>query len=102
MRAFAHETPEDAGFTRISGKLEMGENCSHKGNFQAMKIGLVPKCSEEHSPVRGQGSRVRGQGSGVKTGVKYQDLGFLELFSRLNQLVTPILTPDHRPPTTDP
>ena len=62
----------------------MGENCSHKGNFQAMKMGLVSKCSEEHSPVRGQWSGVRGQGSGVKTGVKtgvkYQDLLFLELF----------------------
>ena len=57
--------------------LEMGENCSHKGNFQAMKMGLVPKCLEEHSPVRarGRGSGVRGQGSGVKTGIKYQDLG---------------------------
>ena len=40
----------------------MGENCSHKGNFQAMKMGLVSKCSEEHSPVRGQWSGVRGQG----------------------------------------
>ena len=55
-------------------------NCSHKLNFWAMKIRMVPKCSEEHSPVRGQWSGVRGQGSGVKTGVKYQDLGFLELF----------------------
>ena len=45
-----------------------------------MKMGLVPKCLEEHSTVRGQGLGVKGQGSGVKTGVKYQDLGFLELF----------------------
>ena len=80
----------------------MGENCSHGGNFLAMKMGLVPKCSEEHSPVRGQWLGVRGQGSGVKTGVKYQDLGFLELFSRLHQLVTPILTPDPQPTTPDP
>ena len=58
----------------------MGENSSHKGNFQAMKMGLVPKCLEEHSPVRGKWSGVRGQGSGVKTGVKYQDFVFLELF----------------------
>ena len=70
MRAFTHETPGDADFTRISGKLEMGENCSHKGNFQAMKMGLVPKCLEKHSAVRGQGLGVRGQGSGVKTGAK--------------------------------
>ena len=48
----------------------MGENCSHKGNFQAMKMGLVPKCLEKHSAVRGQGLGVRGQGSGVKTGAK--------------------------------
>ena len=80
----------------------MGENCSHKGNFQAMKMGLGPKCSEEHSPDRGKWSGVRGQGSGVKTGVKYQDSGFLELFFRLHQLVTPILTPDPQPPTLDP
>ncbi len=80
MRAFTHETPGDADFTRITGKLEMGENCSHKGNFQAMKMGFGPKCSKEHSPVRGKWSGVRGQGSGVKTGVKYQDSCFLELF----------------------
>ena len=70
MRAFTVEIPGDADFTRISGKLEMGENCSHKGNFQAMKMGLVPKCLEKHSTVRGQGLGVRGQGSGVKTGAK--------------------------------
>ena len=31
--------------------------------------GRIDKCSEEHSAVRGQGSRIRGQGSGVKIGV---------------------------------
>ena len=36
----------------------MGENCSHGGNFLAMKMGLVLKSSEEHSAVRGQGSEV--------------------------------------------
>ena len=57
--------------------------CSHKVNFRAMKMGLVPKCSEEHSAVSdqesgvgGQWSGVTGQGSGVKTGLKYQDLFF--------------------------
>ena len=29
-----------------------------------MKMGLVPKCLEEHSTVRGQGLGVKGQGSG--------------------------------------
>ena len=43
--------------------------CSHKVNFWAMKMGLVPKCSEEHSAVRDQESGIRGQGSGVKTEV---------------------------------
>ena len=71
----------------------MGENCSHGGNFRAMKMRLVPKCSEDHCPIRGQGSGVKGQGSGVKKGVKYQDLGFLA-FSRFDQLVTPVFTPD--------
>ena len=80
MRAFTHETPGDAGFTRISGKLEMGENSSHKGNFQAIKMGLAPKCLEEHSPVRarGRGSGVRGQGS--KQGLNIKIRVFLELF----------------------
>ena len=77
----------------------MGENSSHKGNFQAMKMGLVPKCLEEHSPVRGQGSGVRGQGSGVrvegsKQGSNIKIWGYLEFFSRLHQLVTPIMTSD--------
>ena len=43
--------------------------CSHKVNFRAMKMGLVPKCSEEHSAVSDQESGVGGQWSGVITGV---------------------------------
>ena len=43
--------------------------CSHEVNFWAMKMGLVPKCSEEHSAVGGQGSGVGGQRSGVQKGV---------------------------------
>ncbi len=52
MRTFTYKTLGDADFTRISGKLEVGENYSHEGNFLAMKMELVPKCSEEHSAVR--------------------------------------------------
>ena len=68
--------------------------CSQKVNFQAMKMGLVPKCSEEHSAVRAQGlgSGVRGQGS--KQGSNFKIWGYFELFSRLHQLVTPVDTSD--------
>ena len=52
------------------------------------------------SGVSGRGSGVRGQGS--KQGSNIKICFFLELFSRLHQLVTPILTPDPQPPTPDP
>ena len=42
--------------------------CSHKLNFWAMKMGLVPKCSEKHSVVKGQGWRVVVRGQGSKQG----------------------------------
>ena len=57
----------DSGKICISGSF-IGR-CSHKLNYWAMKMVLVLKCSEEHSPARGQGSGVGGQGSGVKKGV---------------------------------
>ena len=41
----------------------------YKVNFWAMKMGLVLKCSEEHSSIRDQESGIGGQGSGVKTEV---------------------------------
>ena len=52
------------------------------------------------SGVSGRGSGVRGQGS--KQGSNIKIWVFLELFSRLHQLVTPILTPDPQPTTPDP
>ena len=87
----------------IEWKLEVGENCSHKGNFRAMKMRLVPKCSEEHSAVRSQGSGVKGQGSGVKAGVKYRNLGFFSFFLGLINLWPPFgpLTSDPQPLTPD-
>ena len=57
-------------------------------------MGLVPKCSEKYSTVSSQESGVMGQGSGVRTGVKYRDFFVLAFFSRFDQLVTPVLTPD--------
>ena len=57
----------DSGKFCIS-KSFMGKY-SQKLNFWAMKMGLVPKCSEEHSAVGGQGSGVGGQRSGVQKGV---------------------------------
>ena len=79
----------------------MGEISSHKGNFQAMRMGLVSKYSEEHSPVRGQGSRVGGRGSGVKIGVT--SWCNLKKSSKKPEswYLTPVLTPDPWPLTPD-
>ena len=49
--------------------------------------------------VRGVGSRVRGQGS--KQGSNIKIWGYFELFSRLHQLMSPVLTPDPWPLTPD-
>ena len=77
----------------------MRENCSHKGNFQAMKMGLVPKCSEEHSPVRGQWLGVRGQGSGVRGQNRGQisRFEFFRAFFRLHESQGTHI-PGQRPP----
>ena len=62
-----------------------------------MKMGLSPKCSEENSAVKGQVSGVRGKNRG-----QISIFVFFLFFSRFDQLVTPVLTPDPWPPTPDP
>ena len=57
-------------------------------------MGLVPKCSEEHFAVRGQGTGLRVRSQGPKQGSNIKILGYFEFFSGFDQLVTPVLTPD--------
>ena len=92
-------------FSTDSGKICISKSfmgkCSQKLNFWAIKMGLVTKCSKEHFPVRGQWSGVRVQGSGVKTGVKYQDLGLFWAFSQITSTCDPYFDPWPWPLTPD-